>query len=172
MYVVTCEAAPLVVGEYNLISNPKVFHHRSSKRLRFQTDRLSTATRICQRVCRAPRLFPRVCVFLHIINHRLRAVGLFRLCIVADWKYRFINHINDVLLVVLRPGPVKYSEILDLERRLRDCAMPKGLEIPSHGSLLDGLPEDAVTMRTQRYIALISRETGIFVSVQCRDRVA
>ena len=66
------------------------------------------------------------------------------------------------MLVVQRPGPVKYAEILNLELQLRECPMPEGLSVPILTTPDIGLPEDATTKHLQRFTALIMRESGIF----------
>lgn len=77
-----------------------------------------------------------------------------------DWRFRFCIPVNETLGVILRPGRVKYSEILALERKFRACTMPEGLETPAHGSLFDNLPEDAEMKHIQRYAAILIREIG------------
>ncbi|KAF8585895.1 hypothetical protein K439DRAFT_1016836 [Ramaria rubella] len=78
----------------------------------------------------------------------------------TDWRYRFIPLINNVLLVVQRPGPVKYNEILKAEKELRECPMPDGLRVPALCTPDVGLPDDAVTKHVQRFSALIIRESA------------
>jgi hypothetical protein len=97
------------------------------------------------------------CSFTLLFFHSVRSVHY---SIDHDWKFRFFWLINDVLQAVLRPGPVKYSSILMVEQQLRDCALPKGLDTPLHGSPLEGLPDDATTMHLQRFSTLMLRETG------------
>ncbi|KAF8514968.1 hypothetical protein JB92DRAFT_2916501 [Gautieria morchelliformis] len=78
----------------------------------------------------------------------------------ADWRYRLAPIINNVMLVVQRSGPVKYTEILNLELQLRECPMPEGLSVPLMSSPLTGLPSDATTQHLQRFTALITRESA------------
>jgi hypothetical protein len=68
--------------------------------------------------------------------------------------------INNVMLVVQRSGPVKYTEILNLELQLRECPLPECLFVPPMSSPLAGLPDDATTQHLQRFTALIMRESG------------
>jgi len=67
---------------------------------------------------------------------------------------------NAALRVVMKPGPVKYSEILRLERQLRECPMLGLLDTPFHGSPLDEFPDDAFTLHILKYWTLMIRETG------------
>lgn len=64
------------------------------------------------------------------------------------------------MLVVQRPGPVKYAEILNMELQLRECPMPEGLSVPILATPDHGLPDDATTKHLQRFTALIMRESG------------
>ena len=82
----------------------------------------------------------------------------------SNWRHQFFPLVNDVLRVVQRPGPVKYSEILALERELRFCRMPEELESCVISPMMDTLSNKDITKHLQGITALMWRESGAYFS--------
>ncbi|KIJ50315.1 hypothetical protein M422DRAFT_777084 [Sphaerobolus stellatus SS14] len=76
----------------------------------------------------------------------------------SNWRHKFFPLVNEVLRVVQRPGPVKYSEILALERDLRFCRMPEELESCVISPMKDTFSNTDITKHLQGITALMWRE--------------
>ena len=76
------------------------------------------------------------------------------------WRHKFFPLVNSILLVVQRPGSVKYSEILALERELRFCRMPEELEACHISPMANTLTDLDITKHLQGITALMWRESG------------
>lgn len=84
--------------------------------------------------------------------------------LVWHWRYRFakevVHHLADI---GCRTGPVKYSEVLELDRKIRDFDFPEKLKTPAGGSDWE---IDGARLCMRRALVLTMRDIGEFFTSQ------
>lgn len=76
------------------------------------------------------------------------------------WKHRFYPILYQVLRLIQQPRPVKYGDIIKLERELRQAPLPEKLVMKPFSVPYDGLPEDDQIVGVQRFGCMLLRETS------------
>lgn len=77
----------------------------------------------------------------------------------GGWKHRFYPILYQVLRLIQQPRPVKYGEIIKLERELRQAPLPEKLVMKPFSVPHDGLPDDDQIVGVQRFGSMLLRET-------------